>query len=203
MVGPRCVEARAAGGGGRASGPWVYAQCERGRRCVEARLSTGGWRGRAGGSSIYTRVAGSPACSRHCWPLAFESGRELPIRTVGKVQPTYYQESRLHLVKLQPSQLAPCIRVWQAERPSLCFWMIFSHNHHLSIIAHASLHYCACEFESGRQSGHAVLSRSTARRSVRGSPVVAVRHSCHSWMRDEAAPADPTRPLFHCRGAGQ
>ena len=142
---------------------------------------------------------------------------------------------------LQPSLLAPCIRVWQRAtdqncrksaadllpgKPAafskaaavtvgplhaslagraamLCFWMIFSHNHHLRIIAHASLHYCAFEFESGRQSGHAVLSRSTARRSVRGSPVVAVRHSCHSWMRDEAAPADPTRPLFHCRGAGQ
>ena len=90
------------------------ARYKTGRRCVEARDSTGGWRGRASGSWVYTRVAGSPACSRLCWPLAFESGRELPIRTVGKVQPTYYQESRLLLVKLQPTcppRVAACSRL--------------------------------------------------------------------------------------------
>ena len=42
------------------------------------------------------------------------AGRELPIRTVGKVQPTYYQESQLHLVKLQPTfppRVAACSRL--------------------------------------------------------------------------------------------
>ena len=54
------------------------------------------------------------ALSRRCRAWLPVLGRELPMRTVAKVQPTYYQESRLLLVKLQPTfppRVAACSRL--------------------------------------------------------------------------------------------